>query len=72
VRNRLSESEERELLRRAKAGDDVARNRLWEAFYPLALAECRKQATRTKLDADNAEDEAALVILEAISRFDRV
>jgi hypothetical protein len=55
----MSESEERELIRRAKAGDDGARNRLWEAFFPFAVAECRKQAELTKLDADIAEGEAA-------------
>jgi hypothetical protein len=65
----MSESEERELIRRAKAGDDGARNRLWEAFFPFAVAECRKQAELTKLDADIAEGEAALAIPEAISRF---
>jgi DNA-directed RNA polymerase specialized sigma subunit len=70
VKNRLSESEERELIRRAKAGDDGARNRLWEAFFPFALTECRKQAELANLDADIAEGEAALAIPEAISRFD--
>jgi DNA-directed RNA polymerase specialized sigma subunit len=70
VKNRLSESEERELIRRAKAGDDGARNRLWEAFFPFAVAECRKQAELANLDADIAEGEAALAIPEAISRFD--
>ena len=70
VKNRLSESEERELIRRAKAGDDGARNRLWEAFFPFALSECRKQAELASLDADIAEGEAALAIPEAISRFD--
>jgi DNA-directed RNA polymerase sigma subunit (sigma70/sigma32) len=70
VKNRLSESEERELIRRAKAGDDGARNRLWEAFFSFAVAECRKQAELTELDADIAEGEAALAIPEAISRFD--
>jgi len=70
VQNRLSESEERELIRRAKAGDDGARNRLWEAFFPIAVNECRKQAELTNLDADIAEGEAALAIPEAISRFD--
>jgi DNA-directed RNA polymerase sigma subunit (sigma70/sigma32) len=70
VKNRLSESEERELIRRAKAGDDGARNRLWEAFFPFAVTECRKQAELTDLDVDIAEGEAALAIPEAISRFD--
>jgi DNA-directed RNA polymerase specialized sigma subunit len=70
VKDRLSESEERELIRRAKAGDDGARNRLWEAFFPFAVAECRKQAELTNLDADIAEGEAALAIPEAIIRFD--
>jgi len=70
VKNRLSESEERELIRRAKAGDDGARNRLWEAFFPFALSECRKQAELASVDADIAEGEAALAIPEAISRFD--
>ena len=70
MKNRMSESEERELIRRAKAGDDGARNRLWEAFFPFAVAECRKRAELTKLDADIAEGEAALAIPEAISRFD--
>ena len=58
MKNRLSESEERELIRRAKAGDDGARNRLWEAFFPFALTECRKQADLANLDADIAEGEA--------------
>ena len=67
---RLSEGEERALIRRAKAGDDRARNCLWEAFFSFALAECRRQAKRAKLDADIAEDEAALTIPDAIARFD--
>jgi catechol 2,3-dioxygenase-like lactoylglutathione lyase family enzyme len=58
VKNRLSESDERELIRRAKPGDDGARNRLWEAFFPFAMAECRKQAELTNLDPDIAEGEA--------------
>ena len=70
MKDRLSESEERELIRRAKAGDDGARNRLWEAFFPFAVTECRKQAELTNLDADIAEGEAALAIPEAIIRFD--
>ncbi len=70
MKYRLSESEERELIRRAKTGDDGARNRLWEAFFPFAVAECRKQAELTNLDADTAEGEAALAIPEAIIRFD--
>ena len=67
---RLSESEERNLIRRAKAGDDVARDLLWEAFFLFAVAECRKQALLTKLPADIAEGEAALAVPEAIQRFD--
>jgi RNA polymerase sigma factor (sigma-70 family) len=67
---RLSKSEEWELIRRAKAGDDGARNQIWEAFLPYAMAECRKQAQLTKLAADIAEGEAALAIPEAIERFD--
>ncbi len=67
---RLSENEERELIRRAKAGDDRARNRLWEAFFAFALAECRKQAKRAQLDTDIAEGEAVLTIPDAIARFD--
>ena len=70
MKYRLSESEERELIRRAKTGDNGARNRLWEAFFPFAVAECRKQAELTNLDADTAESEAALAIPEAIIRFD--
>jgi len=70
VKERLNESEERELIRRAKAGDDGARNRLWEAFFPFALAECRKHAELMNLDPDIAEGEAALAIPEAIERFD--
>jgi hypothetical protein len=62
VRGVLGESEERDLIRRAKAGDNIARDLLWEAFFPFALAECRKQARSTKLPADIAEDEAALAI----------
>jgi len=67
---RLSEGEERELIRRAKAGDGGARDLLWEAFFVFALAECRKQARLTKLAADIAEGEAAFAIPEAIRRFD--
>lgn len=67
---RLSESEERELIRRAKAGDGGARDRLWEAFFPFAVAECRKQAQSMKLAIDIAEGEASLAIPEAIERFD--
>jgi hypothetical protein len=63
-------SDERELIRRAEPGDDGARNRLWEAFFPFAMAECRKQAELTNLDPDIAEGEAALAIPEAIIRFD--
>src|SRR5438034_9479609 len=70
ARVRLSEGEERELIRRAKAGDGGARDLLWEAFFAFALAECRKQARLTKLAADIAEGEAALAIPEAIRRFD--
>ena len=67
---RLSEGEERELIRRAKAGDGGARDLLWEAFFVFALAECRKQARLTKLAADLAEGEAAFAIPETIRRFD--
>jgi DNA-directed RNA polymerase specialized sigma subunit len=67
---KLSESEERDLIRRAKAGDNVARDLLWKAFFAFALAECRKQAWSTKVPADIAEGEAALAIPEAIRRFD--
>ena len=67
---RLTESEERELIRCAKAGDDGARNRLWEAFFLFAVAECRRQAELMNLDPDIAEGEAALAIPEAIERFD--
>src|ERR1700736_80763 len=70
ARVRLSEGEERELIRRAKAGDGGARDLLWEAFFVFALAECRKQARLTKLAADIAEGEAAFAIPEAIRRFD--
>ena len=56
---RLSEGEERELIRRAKAGDGGARDLLWEAFFVFALAECRKQARLTKLAADLVERHAA-------------
>jgi RNA polymerase sigma factor (sigma-70 family) len=70
VKERLNESEERELIRRAKAGDDGARNHLWEAFFLFAVAECRKQAQLMNLDPDIAEGEAALAIPEAIERFD--
>ena len=66
----LGESEERDLIRRAKAGDMIARDLLWNAFFAFALAECGKQARSTKLPTDIAEGEAALAILEAISRFD--
>ena len=60
VKVRLNESEERELIRRAKAGDDGARNRLWEAFFLFAVAECRRQAELMNLDLDIAEGAAAL------------
>src|ERR1700724_864345 len=70
ARVRLSEGEERELIRRAKAGDGGARDRLWEAFFTFALAECRKQARLMKLAPDIAEGEAAFAIPEAIRRFD--
>jgi hypothetical protein len=50
VKERLNESEERELIRRAKAGDDGARNHLWEAFFLFAVSECRKQAQLMNLD----------------------
>ena len=70
VKERLNESDERELIRRAKAGDDGARNHLWEAFFLFAVAECRKQAELMNLDPDIAEGEAALAIPEAIQRFD--
>jgi len=70
VKVRLNESEERELIRRAKAGDDGARNRLWEAFFLFAVAECRRQAELMNLDLDIAEGAAALAIPEAIERFD--
>jgi DNA-directed RNA polymerase specialized sigma subunit len=70
VKERLNESEERELIRRAKAGDDGARNHLWEAFFLFAVAECRKQAQLMNLDPDIAKGEAALAIPEAIERFD--
>jgi DNA-directed RNA polymerase specialized sigma subunit len=70
VKERLNESEERELIRRAKAGDAGARNHLWEAFFLFAMAECRKQAQLMNLDPDIAEGEAALAIPEAIQRFD--
>jgi DNA-directed RNA polymerase specialized sigma subunit len=66
----LSEGEERDLIRRAKAGDNTARDVLWQASFSFAIAECRKQARSRKLPADIAEGEAALAILEAISRFD--
>jgi DNA-directed RNA polymerase specialized sigma subunit len=70
VKRGLNESEERELIRRAKSGDDDARNHLWEAFFLFARAECRKQAELMNLDPDIAEGEAALAIPEAIRRFD--
>lgn len=67
---RLSLIEERDLIRRAKAGDNTARDLLWKAFYSLAVAECRKLARSTNLPADIAEGEAALAIPETIKRFD--
>jgi RNA polymerase sigma factor (sigma-70 family) len=70
VKERLNESQERELIRRAKADDDGARNHLWEAFFRFAVGECRKQAELMNLDPDIAEGEAALAIPEAIQRFD--
>lgn len=66
----LSAGEERELIGRAKAGDELARNRLWQAFYPVAVAECHKHGHRKGFDRDSAESEAALAILGAIGRFD--
>src|SRR5437588_154587 len=36
----------------------MGRNHLWEAFFPFALTECRKQADLANLDADIAEGEA--------------
>jgi RNA polymerase sigma factor (sigma-70 family) len=70
VSEKLTKNDERELIRRAKHGDEMARNNLWEAFYPFAVAECRKQGRRKGLDRDAAESEAAVAILEAIARFD--
>jgi DNA-directed RNA polymerase specialized sigma subunit len=67
---RLSESEERSLIRRAKAGDNIARDLLWKAFFAFAVAECGKQARSMKLPADIAEGEAAEAIPAAIRRFD--
>ena len=67
---RLSETEERDLIRHAKAGDSTARDLLWKAFFSFALSECRKYARSSNLPADIAEDEAALAIPEAIKRFD--
>jgi hypothetical protein len=47
-----------------------ARDHLWEAFFPFAVTECRKQAELMNLEPDIAEGEAALAIPKAIERFD--
>ena len=66
----LSTDQERDLIRRAQGGDDAARDRIWVAFHPFAVAEARRLALAKSADPDEAEDEAAVAVLEAIDRFD--
>lgn len=62
--------EERALLKKAKAGDQIARDRLALAFRAFAEREARKLAGRQRADGDEAAGETFFVILAAIEAFD--
>ena len=66
----LTAEDERDLLVRAKAGDQSALARLVSAFQPLTLARAAKAGQRTGLDKEDLAQDASIEILEAIRRFD--
>jgi hypothetical protein len=62
--------QERDLVRRAKRGDEAARNRLMTAYFRFAQEQCRRHGQRKGLDRDDAESEVFFALAEAIAGFD--
>jgi DNA-directed RNA polymerase specialized sigma subunit len=68
--SRFSTVQERELIKRARAGEIDARNQLIEAYYPTAKGLCRWHGRAKGLDQDDADSEAFFAIDEAITGYD--
>jgi RNA polymerase sigma factor (sigma-70 family) len=71
ARDMLTIAEERDLVRRAKAGDTAARNRLVEAHDPLA-GNVAKEVTENgaPTSTDDLMQEARIALLKAVNGFD--
>src|SRR5437762_2615208 len=66
----LSSTEERALIKDARAGHLGARNRLMEIYYEAARASCRRHGRAKGLDQADADSEAFFAIAEAIDGYD--
>jgi DNA-directed RNA polymerase specialized sigma24 family protein len=61
---------EAEILRRAKAGDKPARDKIAVRYFEQAKRACRKHASDKGLDRDDADSAAYPAILKAIDSYD--